>query len=65
MTNSDLIRASSNEGLAAFLHRLQAGALLACHADSEEWLLQWLDEEVEDQELTGNEEYDDADYVEF
>ena len=50
MTNSELIRTSDDDNLAKFLHLLQAGALLEGKADSEEWLREWLDEEVEDEE---------------
>lgn len=49
MTNGDRIRESSNEALAAFLHLMQAGAVIdGC--DSEESLVEWLYEEEEDEE---------------
>ena len=48
MTNGELIRYSDYDDLAAFLHRMQAGAIIEGRADSEEFLREWLDEESED-----------------
>lgn len=45
MTNGELIRYSDYDTLAAFLHRMQAGAIIEGRADSEEFLRRWLDEE--------------------
>ncbi len=48
MTNGELIRFSDYDTLAAFLHRLEAGAIIDGKADSVEVLREWLDEEAED-----------------
>ena len=48
MTNGELIRCSDYDDLAAFLHRMQAGAIINGRADSEEFLREWIDEESED-----------------
>ena len=50
MTNGELIRYSDYDSLAAFLHRLEAGAIIEGRADSEEFLREWLDEESEDED---------------
>lgn len=47
MTNLELIQTTTPELLAAFLHKMQAGAIIE-GADSEEGLLEWLNEEVEE-----------------
>lgn len=49
MTNGELIRFSDYDTLAAFLHRLEAGAIIEGKADSVEVLREWLDEEVEEE----------------
>ena len=49
MTNGELIQYSDYDSLAAFLHRLQAGAVIEGRADSEECLRQWLDEDAEEE----------------
>jgi hypothetical protein len=54
MTNGELIRYSDYDTLAAFLHRLEAGAIIEGKADSEEFLREWLDEESEDDEDAGS-----------
>lgn len=52
MTNGDRIRQSDNERLARFLHLCEAGAIMH-GADSEAWLMHWLEsEEEEDAERT-------------
>ena len=48
MTNGELIRFSDYDTLAAFLHMLEAGAIIEGKADSVEVLREWLDEEAED-----------------
>lgn len=48
MTNGELIRYSDYDTLAAFLHRMQAGAIIEGKADSEETLREWLDEEEQE-----------------
>lgn len=50
MTNGELIRYSDYDTLAAFLHRMQAGAIIEGKADSKETLIEWLAEESEDDE---------------
>ena len=50
MTNGELIRNSDYDTLAAFLHRIQAGAIIEGRADSEEFLRAWLDEEESGEE---------------
>lgn len=50
MTNYELIMLQSPPDLAKFLHSMQAGALIEMHADSEEELLDWLNEEKENEQ---------------
>ena len=50
MTNGELIRYSDYDDLAAFLHRLEAVAIIEGKADSQESLREWLDEESEDED---------------
>ena len=47
MTNKQCIQKAGIIELAAFLHRIQAGAIIEGKADSEETLISWLDEEAE------------------
>lgn len=49
MTNGELIRYSDYDTLAAFLHLMQAGAIILGKADSEETLREWLDEDAEEE----------------
>jgi hypothetical protein len=49
MTNGELIQHSDYDSLAAFLHRMQAGAIIEGKADSVEVLREWLDEETEEE----------------
>ena len=48
MTNLEMIQTTTPELLAKFLHCVQAGALIEGQADSEEILLEWLAEDVEE-----------------
>lgn len=48
MTNQELIQTADTETLAAFLHRMQALAILGGQADTEDFLLKWLGEEEEE-----------------
>ena len=50
MTNQEAIQTADTETLAAFLHRMQALAILGGRADTEAFLLKWLGEEEEDDE---------------
>lgn len=49
MTNGEYIRYSDYDSLAAFLHRMQAGAIIEGKADSVEVLREWLDEDAEEE----------------
>lgn len=49
VTNGELIRYSDYDTLAVFLHRLEAGAIIECKADSVEALREWLDEDAEEE----------------
>ena len=49
MTNGDRIRQSDNEHLAIFLHLCEAGAIIN-GADSEAWLMHWLESEEDEDE---------------
>lgn len=48
MTNKQYIQQAGIIELALFLHRMQAGAIIEGRADSEETLIEWLDEEVQE-----------------
>lgn len=47
LTNCEQVQLMDAEEFALFLHRLQARALLAMHADSVEELLEWLEDDAE------------------
>lgn len=49
VTNGELIQNSDYDSLAAFLHRMQAGAIIEGKADSEEILREWLDEDADEE----------------
>ena len=49
MTNGELIKNSDYDSLAAFLHRIQAGAINEGKADSVEALREWLDEDADEE----------------